>query len=317
MACYHPLSAYQTVAGDILFYEKGTEGKSESTRKFYEARNDKHIKRYLTLPCGQCIGCRLERSRQWAMRIMHEASMHDHSCFITLTYNDDNQDDPSLNYRHFQLFMKKLRFHFRGQTIKFYMCGEYGDTTGRRHFHACLFGVNFEDKEVYRELPSGHTIYTSNVLADLWDRGFCSIGELTFESAAYVARYVCKKVTGKNAEEHYTRFDPYTGEVFQLVPEFSHMSNRPGIGADWYRKFSREVYGRDGSVDSVVINGKEVKPPRYYDNLLKTADNFNSDVVEWFRQEKAKKFAANNTPERLLVRETCAIARNKLKKRSL
>lgn len=317
MACYHPLSAYQTVAGDILFYEKGTEGKSESSRKAYEARNDKHIKRYLSLPCGQCIGCRLERSRQWAMRIMHEAQLHDYSCFITLTYDDAHQDDESLNYRHYQLFMKRLRKFFDGKRIKFYMCGEYGDESGRRHFHACLFGVNFDDKEVYRELPSGHVIYTSAVLSDLWPYGYSSIGELTFESAAYVARYVCKKVTGKNAADHYTRVNAFTGEIYSVLPEFSHMSNRPGIGAEWFKKFACEVYGREGTLDCVVVNGREVKPPRFYDNLLKAADNFSSDVVEYFRQERAAKAAGNNSPERLAVREICAKARLSFRKRSL
>jgi len=308
MACFHPLAAYQTTAGDILFHAKGTEGKSKHAKAT-------DIRRELTLPCGQCIGCRLERSRQWAMRVMHEAAMHDYNAFVTLTYDDDNNDNPSLNYRHFQLFMKRLRKRF-GQ-VRFYMCGEYGDESGRRHFHACLFGIDFTDKEYFRELPSGFKIYTSKVLDSIWEKGFCSIGEVSFESAAYVARYVCKKVTGDRAASHYERFDKYTGEITQIVPEFSHMSLKPGIGAEWFRKYRREVYGLSGNMDSVVVNGSEVKPAKYYDNLLKAAGDLDSDMVEFLRLNKAKRFLANNTPERLAIREKCAEARLKFKKRVL
>ena len=131
MACYKPLRAWQCANGDVVFAELG--------------RFD--ITRQLDLPCGQCVGCRLERSRQWAMRCLHEAKMHDRNCFVTLTYNNDNVPaDRSLNYRDFQLFMKRLRFHFRGVPIRFYMCGEYGEDFGRPHFHACLFGLDFPDK---------------------------------------------------------------------------------------------------------------------------------------------------------------------------
>jgi len=308
VACFHPLFAVQTVAGDILFHVKGTVGKSK-----YSKATD--IRRELTLPCGQCIGCRLERSRQWAMRCMHEAQCHDYSVFVTLTYDDDHNSNPSLNYRHFQLFMKRLRK--RKGPVRFYMCGEYGDLNGRRHFHACLFGCFFTDREFYRELPSGHKLYTSSELADLWQMGFCSIGDVTFESAAYVARYVCKKVNGKDAEAHYERVDDLTGEIFSLVPEFSRMSLKPGIGAEWFKQYRAEVFGIGGNLDRVVVNGNQVKPPKYYDNLLKSADDFDSDMVEFLRSEKAKRFLKDNSPERLVVREVCAKARLKFKLRSL
>ena len=106
--------------------------------------------RELQLPCGQCVGCRLERSRQWVVRCIHEASLYENNCFLTLTYSDDclpNGND--LIYRHFQLFMKRLRKRF-GSNIRFYMCGEYGDLFGRPHYHACLFNFDAPDKVLYR-----------------------------------------------------------------------------------------------------------------------------------------------------------------------
>ena len=125
MPCYHPWLAYQCLDGSVVSVERKGKGA---------------VVRTLTLPCGQCVGCRLERSRQWAIRCMHEAQLHERNSFVTLTYKGDVPDE-GLRYRDFQLFMKRLRKYASGQQIRFYMCGEYGDEKGRPHFHACLFGV--------------------------------------------------------------------------------------------------------------------------------------------------------------------------------
>lgn len=296
MACFSPLSAFQLESGDIVFVERG------------------RVRRPLTLPCGQCIGCRLERSRQWAVRCMHEAQMHDHSIFVTLTYNDDNlPTDLSLNYRHFQLFMKRLRKDFTGRNVRFYMCGEYGEDFQRPHFHALLFNCFFTDRKVYSRLASGSTLYTSERLSELWPYGFSSIGDCTFESAAYVARYCMKKVTGPRAQAHYERVDWATGEITSVTPEFNRMSLKPGIGASWFAKYRKDVYPGD----FVVVNGMKAKPPRFYDNLLKSAGDFDSDLVEFLRYQKALKSSEDNTPERLAVREKVAAAALKSKVRSL
>ena len=131
MPCFHPLRAFKTSAGEVVFTE--------------HARYD--IVTQLSLPCGQCSGCRLERSRQWAMRCVHEAAAYDCNAFITLTYDEENLPaDGSLNYDHFQLFMKRLRKAIEPNKVRFYMCGEYGEENGRPHFHACLFGYDFPDK---------------------------------------------------------------------------------------------------------------------------------------------------------------------------
>lgn len=294
MACFSPLLAWQLESGDIVFAERG------------------RVKRELKLPCGQCIGCRLERSRQWAIRCVHESQLYDNNVFVTLTYNDDNVPlDNSLNYRHFQLFMKRLRKLKRG--VRFYMCGEYGENYGRPHFHACLFNCFFDDRVVFRRLSSGSVLYTSAVLESLWPYGFSSIGDVTFESAAYVARYVMKKVTGEAAAKHYECVDSETGEIFQREPEFNHMSLKPGIGAKWYKKFRGDVYPRD----KVIVRGLEMRPPKYYDKLLEAEPNIDSDLIEFLRYERYKEFAGERTEKRLAVREAVTKARLKFKKRTL
>ena len=155
----------------------------------------------LQIPCGQCAECRLKRSREWAIRCVHEASMHPDNCFLTLTYRDDDRAI-SLDYTDFQLFMKRLRARFPRDRVGFFACGEYGETnprTGikdggkyRAHFHAILFGFNFPDRKPVK-LLNGSQLESSETLDQLWRHGSCKIGKVSFESAAYVARYAMKK----------------------------------------------------------------------------------------------------------------------------
>jgi len=283
MACFHPLQAYQCSDGSIVFSER---------------KGD--VVRSLSLPCGQCRGCRLERSRQWAVRCMHEASLHEHNCFITLTYDNDHcPTDRSLNYGDYQRFMKRFRKRFKDSTIRFYMAGEYGEKFERPHFHACIFGFDFPDKTLWKRTPSGSLIYRSKSLEDLWPFGYSSIGDVTFESAAYVARYVMKKRTGKGVGDHYETTDFETGEIKDRVPEFNRMSLKPGIGFDWYRKFHSDIYPHD----YVVINGRESRPPKFYDK--KFAEQFPEEfeALQFQRFVDAVDRFDDNSDERLLVKE--------------
>jgi len=244
---------------------------------------------------------------------MHEAQMHSASCFVTLTYRDEDLPvNNSLDYRHFQLFMKRLRRAIR-TPVRFYMCGEYGEQGSRPHFHACLFGVDFEDKILFKELSSGFNLYTSPRLDALWPHGFASIGDVTFESAAYVARYVMKKVTGNRAAAHYSRLDSLTGELISLTPEFTRMSLKPGIGANWIRRFRNDVY----TTDAVIVRGVACKPPRYYDRFLESVDPFAFEYLGYLRSLKASAGVEDTTPERLAAREKVAAARLVFKKRTL
>ena len=298
MPCFKPLSAYRCSDGSVVFSE---------LRRF-------DIVQTLSIPCGQCVGCRLERSRQWAMRCLHEASLYKQNCFITLTYADEHlPSDLSLHYADFQKFMKRLRKRFKDKTIRFYMAGEYGENFGRPHFHACIFNLDFPDKKLWKKTGSGCRIYRSEILEDLWPFGYSSIGDVNFQSAAYVARYIMKKVTGDAAEQHYLMLDFNSGEISKRTPEFNKMSLKPGIGYEWYKKFKSDVYPHD----YVVINGKKVKPPKFYDKKLKNDFPFEWDEVEFKRTVQAKDNFADNTDERLAVKETIAKARLSMLKREL
>ena len=186
MRCFHPWTAWLPDDGSKIVY--------------YEQPNTTSVQ----LPCGQCIGCRLKRAESWAVRCVHESRMHSENCFITLTYDDDNLPPyGNLRYADFQKFLKRLRKK-RGP-FRFFMAGEYGEQFFRPHHHACLFGLHFHDRELHSRSDSGSDVCVSAELSDLWPDGHASVGDFTFESAAYVARYVVKKVTGDAAEEHYKR----------------------------------------------------------------------------------------------------------------
>lgn len=298
MPCFYPLDAYQLEDGTIRFHPGGSVGKVNK-----ECKDRAKIRRELKLPCGRCIGCRLEKSRQWATRCMHEAQMHENSSFVTLTYDNDNLKSPSLEYRDFQLFMKRLRKQF--PKARFYMCGEYGEQYRRPHFHACLFGVWFPDYELHAVLPSGFRLYVSKRLQQLWPFGFSSFGHVSFESAAYVARYCTKKITGPAAESHYRVVDSETGEVFNLTPEFSHMSLKPGIGYPWFKRFMSDVYPHG----HCIIRGKATKPPRYYDELYSEVAPLDFDWLKFERERDALLQGHEGTVDRLRAREIVTRAR--------
>jgi len=305
MPCYSPLQAWR---GKNL----GPSGKRTIVfKRAHAVRLDSEIK----LPCGQCIGCRLERSRQWAIRCVHEASLHEQNCFITLTYAPEHlPKDNSLHYKDFQLFMKRLRKRFSNQKIRFYMCGEYGENFGRPHFHACLFGFDFDDKRLFFTSSHGDKIFRSDVLEELWPFGLCSIGEVTFKSAAYVARYIMKKVTGKGSFVHYNQVDEdgVCSDVTR-TPEFTKMSLKPGIGSDWLDKYKDDVYPHD----YVIVNGRKVKPPRYYDKKYSVSDPFDYDELEFHRFSRMREKLGDMTPDRLAVREKVCKAKLSKLKRSL
>ena len=189
----------------------------------FVSKNKRGVESTLELPCGQCRGCRLERSRQWAMRCLHESSLHDQNSFITLTYDDAHlPEGGTLVYSDFQKFLKRLRKRV-GVPIRFYMGAEYGEKFKRPHYHACIFGFDFPDRIYFKKTSSGEKIYTSKILESLWPYGHSSVGNVTFESAAYIARYCVQKVTGDKATEHY-RVVTEDGVVVDRVSEFNHMS---------------------------------------------------------------------------------------------
>lgn len=287
MPCYHPITGYQTKTGAVVWKELQRHGETKP----------------ITLACGQCIGCRLERSRIWATRCTHEMQLYNQNSFITLTYSPENVPYRNqLTHEHFQLFMKRLR-RKNTQLIRYYMGGEYGEENKRPHYHAILFNKDWRDRKYFKKTPSGEKIYTSSELEKLWPYGYSSTAEATFLSAAYIARYCLQKVTGKAAEQHYHREDE--NGPYQQIPEYNEMSN--GIAADWLKFYRQDVYTHD----YVIVRGKQSRVPRYYDKQLAKIDEEQLQHFKELREWKAYQVREDNTDERLAVKEQVTDAKLK------
>lgn len=293
MACYRPIHGFRKKDG------KGfTINPAQGSAAFP-----------MSVPCGYCIGCRLERSRQWAVRCVHEAQMHENNCFITLTFSPEAlkaRGTQSLRKRDFQLFMKRLRRRF-GKGIRYMHCGEYGEKLGRPHYHACIFGFDFPDK-----VPWRGNLFRSVELERLWPWGYSSIGRVTFESAAYVARYVVKKRYGKDAGRFYVKVDADTGLTEQVDPEYATMSRRPAIGRTWIEKYYRDVYPKG----YFTVSGRPSKPPRYYDQRFELMDPATYRRIKARRKRKGVQNQLDKGRPSLHSQEVCAEASLKEKKRT-
>lgn len=236
---------------------------------------------------------------EWAARVHHEAQLHEHNCFVTLTYNDENLPyDESVSVYEHQCFMKRLRKAFN-PGIRFFMCGEYGDKNWRPHYHYCLFGMNFPDKKAWKSTQRGDILFTSQELEKIWGKGFCTIGSVNYQSAAYIARYVMKKVSGRKARDHYKWIHPKTGEPLERTREFLRMSLRPGIGHEWFKRYKSDVYPHD----FIVIDNRKYTPPRYYDKLYQISSEEDFHKLKLKREDKFDDHAPDYTPERLAIRE--------------
>ena len=140
MPCYHPQTAWRALTG---------RNQETGNWPIVFNRNEGYKDMELQVPCGNCIGCRLERSRQWATRCMFEASLHDENCFVTLTYSPDYlPEGATLVKKDVQNFMKRLRKAGTNGKFKYFLCGEYGENFNRPHYHICFFNLDFVDKEI-------------------------------------------------------------------------------------------------------------------------------------------------------------------------
>lgn len=269
----------------------------------------------IPVACKSCLGCRLHHSREWAIRCTHENQMHDTSSFLTLTYNDDNlPPNNSLLLEDMQLFFKRLRKKFKGIKIRYMYCGEYGDTTNRPHYHILLFGLDFNDKHLHKVLHGGHRLYISPTLDKVWGKGHTYIGSVTFESAAYVARYIDKKVNGPSKEAHYAIYNEDGLIIDHLKPEYAIASRmKPhkdalggGLGTTFFQQYHLDIY----PADEVIIKGKQMRPPAYYDRLLERLDPQSFlDIKE--RRKNALSELTNDeerSMKRLLVKEKVKLA---------
>jgi len=304
MACEAPIPAYRPATGGPLKFRPPTDGRAYIP---------------IQIPCGICILCLEEKARQWAVRIAHEATMHEHSCFITLTYNKEHEPaHGSLQYDDLQKFWKRLRQNMvreakRNRTklpaTRYYAVGEYGDIGHRPHYHACIFGHSFtRERRILRTSPT--ILWTNPDLERAWSDnkgkpiGYVSVGALNYLTASYTASYVTKKLARK---QKYVRIDEQTGELIALEQPRAFMSKN--IAREWYEKFGHQVTEND----YIVINGTRQKPPAAYDRWLKARDEKKIEEIKERRKEQATKL----TSEQLRARARNAHARAKSKKKSV
>lgn len=309
MTCYHPLKGFiigktdkgkkklKVVPYDVEFIPNMNWSPNNCEPIGYDE--------FVPIPCGQCIGCRLDYSKQWATRCMLESKYHDENYFITLTYNEDSvrhssyidddgviNDILTLDKRDLQLFFKNLRIKLvrkkqrevesginRDWTpeIRYYACGEYGSQTARPHYHFIGFGLHLDDLQYSKEFSrNGFPVYTSKFLTETWGYGNVIVGSVTYESCAYVSRYIMKKQKGEGSIVY---------EKYNIAPEFTVMSRRPGIAFQDFQENHFDYYPRD----SIVLpGGKTCTPPRYFDSLMSEIDEELMENIKLKRRDIAE-----------------------------
>lgn len=299
MPCFGPLTAYRPKA-------------DANDKRLVFKKSDSETGVGIKIPCGKCPGCKLEHSRQWAVRCMHEKRLHNSSCFLTLTYSDANLPPGySLNKSDLTNFLKRLR-HETGPGLRFFACGEYGENTSRPHYHVLLLNSDFTDKRLIKS-GSEYNLYESPKLSKLWPHGHHALGDVTFESAAYVARYCMKKKqNGKKTTDGRT-------------PEYIVMSRRPGLGHGYFDKYKSEIINHD----TIIVNGLPAALPRFYDNKLAglTEMSETSKIslytkFELLKLQRRRKLSspisrADRSLRRLRIREVVTLAKLKLKVKTL
>ena len=339
MACYHPLKGYKiglTENGKPNYYitsynthhvELRSNSAPVACESSYVSPYSQHsIYEFIEIPCGKCLGCRLAYSRMWADRCMAEATLHEQSYFVTFTYNNDNvplneyvdgetgeiKKSMTLVKRDFQLFMKRLRKNYPYENkIRFFMSGEYGGDTARPHYHAILFGLKLDDLVLYKKTNLGFNTFTSEFLSRCWEnKGFVVVADVTWETCAYTARYILKKQTGSDAQVY---------DVYNLQPEFTLMSRKPGIAREFFEK-NKLDYLRYGETDiSTPTGGRKIRSTKYFDKFLDVEYPLERELIKetqkaqmaLVKREKLKKTSLSYL-EMLEVSED--IKKNRIKK---
>lgn len=253
------------------------------------------------LPCGQCFGCRLDYSYDWAVRCVCEAQMHKQNCLILLTYAELPKN-ASLQLGDWRAFMKRLRR--KVGPVRFFHAGEYGDNNARPHDHALLFGYDFPDKVFFKNSKTGFKLYQSAMLSRIWGKGHTTVAGMSFESAGYLARYLMDKPTltrrvfddngvcvGRTFSDQAIRkygqmLCKDTGELLLIKkPEYLTMSHNPGIGESWLRKYWSDVYPHD----FVEVSGARgrMPPPRYFDNKVEEWNLVDMNAIKLHRMSRS------------------------------
>lgn len=280
MVCLNPKPVKYT------WYNKVNEktGEVYKTKQIHFANFwDKQDETTNWIPCGKCEGCRIDKANDNATKAYLEAQNWAENAFLTLTY--DNAHLPkhrTLLKRDLQLFWKKLRKKIYPRKIKYLACGEYGPTTLRPHYHCAVFNYWPSDAKFYKCNEVGDKLYTSKELNKVWENGYVIVGNLTYESAAYIARYVYKKA--------------YGGDKLNLkankTPEFTTCSKNPGLAKNWYTNTEKwALLRRNNGVLIPTKSGVKLKPiPLYLRNKWKECDH--EKYYAW-QEEQHKKQVQN------------------------
>lgn len=326
MSCKHPLKAFKIgvnpeTGNDInkvVSYKvhhlerKSPQDNFEYVYDDTYAPNRIYYNDWQEIPCGQCINCRLDYSRQWANRCALEMKYHKVTQFVTLTYNDENLPskrlhdfvDPitgevsditvhSLQKKDFQDFMKELRYYYPDNKIRYFAAGEYGSESARPHYHAIIFGLDLNDLTFYKTVRQGGQIYNyynSETIQKAWkNKGFCVITQATWETVAYTARYCTKKLNGEMKDFY---------DVFQIEPEFVLMSRKPGIGAQYFDDNYKDIFNHNEIVISNLKGSRTVAPPRYFKKALEKLE------PEWYNDIKLYNKAQADIVNKIKMQKT-------------
>lgn len=314
MACYHPLYRIEynlkDKDGNLLSYKIDKQGRKKPTAvilgeleyklKFPNGCKSEEL-RVTPIGCGQCIGCRLDYSRQWANRIVLESKKYknDDCWFLTLTYDDEHvptkttkndktgeiKQGLTLKKQDLQKFIKKLRrhyeYHYNHTGIRFYAAGEYGETTNRPHYHLCMFNMPiFTKYELHKKNEIGQAIFTCEEIQKIWGLGFIAIAHQSWETAAYTARYMLKKQKGDTADWYY--------KSQAKDPEFTLCSRNPGIGKEYYDNNKQKIYKNDEIIIARAKGAQKIKPPKYYDTLYDIEEPEEMEEIKEKRRKQAE-----------------------------
>lgn len=307
MTCYHPLIRYE-------YYEKykcldGHEAYKARVLKLdsgeeYEDMEERVrsglIRQRQIIPCGKCIGCRLEYSKEWATKGCLEAEYYTENWFLTITYDQDHLPeagtmiDPktgeelgknpfgTLKNEDMTLFIKRLRQYYERKYnhkgIRYMMCGEYGDQGQRPHYHAIMYNLPLHNIHFHQYNENHETLWRCEELEEIWGKGLIVAAEVNWNTCAYVARYITKKVGIPTQEKYY--------DCLGVNPEFFRMSRKPGIGRQYFEDHKNEIYNKDEIIIKKYNGGQmKVKPPKYYDKLY---DSINTKEFELLKAKRRK-----------------------------
>lgn len=293
MPCFSPLKAYKEWTPEEAKYKVTIIGQADDRIERLKTPRGE----FFEIPCGHCIGCRLDYAKEWANRCMLEAKEYKHNEMLTLTYNEENLpvtktekthegivEHATLVKKDVQDFLKRLRQtwkrKYNWENIRFYMCGEYGELNGRPHYHLIMFNLPVFDKEYLNTNKKGYEQMTSKEIEAIWGKGRIALSPVNWETCSYVARYIMKKQKGPGSKEYY--------EEKGQIPEYVCMSRNPGIARNYYEQKKDTIYLTDEIFIPTKNGIQKVRPNRYFDKLYDIEEPGIMSDIKRKREAKAE-----------------------------